>query len=180
MECAPNVFYNVSQLLREPIGATRQYDIDESVALPYRGAPVARVTGALTLTRTLNGVLARADLAAEVSLECSRCLRATVQPLPHPIEEEYLPTVDPLTGGRVPEPVIPTSFLIDARHHLDLEEAVRQASVLAEPMAPLCRPDCRGLCPRCGADRNANPCECDTRPVDERWAALGGVLAAEC
>ena len=41
---------------------------------------------------------------------------------------------------------------------LDLDVPVREAAILARPMAPLCRPDCKGLCPVCGADRNAGPC----------------------
>ena len=42
--------------------------------------------------------------------------------------------------------------------HVDLDAGVREAALLARPMAPLCRPDCRGLCPRCGADWNEGPC----------------------
>lgn len=96
-------------------------------------------------------------------------------PLQLRVEEEYLPTIDPVTGARLPEPAEPTPFRIDARHHLDLTEAVRQAAVLEEPMAPLCRSDCPGLCAICGADLNDGPCPCDQAPVDDRWAALRGM-----
>jgi uncharacterized protein len=48
---------------------------------------------------------------------------------------------------------------------------VRDAIVLELPMAPLCRDDCRGLCPQCGADRNEADCGC-VAPADPRWANL--------
>jgi uncharacterized protein len=54
---------------------------------------------------------------------------------------------------------------------IDLGPLVRDAIVLELPMAPLCREDCRGLCPQCGADRNETECGC-VAPVDPRWANL--------
>lgn len=173
------MIYNVSQLLREPVGSSRAYDIDEQVVLPFPGSPAARVAGPLTLVRTPRGVLATATLAAETTLSCSRCLEPAGIPMVLRVEEEYLPAIDPLTGGRLPDPTEPTPFRIDERHHLDLEEGVRQAAVMEEPMQPLCRPDCRGLCPECGADLNVTPCACPQGPVDERWGALQGIMRTE-
>jgi uncharacterized protein len=54
---------------------------------------------------------------------------------------------------------------------IDLGPLVRDAIVLELPMAPLCREDCRGLCPQCGADRNEGDCSC-AAPKDPRWANL--------
>ena len=47
-----------------------------------------------------------------------------------------------------------------AATQIDLTEFVREELALAVPGYPLCRPDCAGLCPRCGADLNAGPCGC--------------------
>ena len=55
---------------------------------------------------------------------------------------------------------------------LELEEVLREQVMLALPMQMLCRPDCKGICPVCGQNRNEASCECDTSMVDERWAAL--------
>ncbi len=173
------MFYNVSQLLREPVGATRKYEIDQPFTLPFEGAPQTRVTGPLTLIRTPRGLLARAMLTAEATEPCSRCLQPAAVPLRLDVEEEYIPTIDAVTGARLPEPEDVTPFRIDDHHHLDLEEAVRQAAVMEEPMAPLCRPDCRGLCPQCGADLNESACTCETGPIDERWAALRQAIRDE-
>ncbi len=178
-ERVSTVYYNVSQLLREPVGSTRNYEIDQQFALPYEGEPETRVIGPVTLIRTPRGILARATLAAEATEACSRCLRPAAVPLNLVVEEEFVPTIDPVTGARLPEPEDDAAFRIDAHHHLDLGEAVRQAAVLEEPMAPLCRPDCRGLCPQCGADLNESPCTCETGPIDERWSTLKHVLRPE-
>jgi uncharacterized protein len=169
------MYFNVSQLMREPTGATRDYTVDDEITLPLEGAARARVCGPVELIRTPRGLVARADLRLTATEPCSRCLAPAAIPMELRIDEEYLPTVDPITGGRLPEPDDPTAFRVDDHHHLDLTDAVHQAVLLAEPMQPLCRPDCRGLCPECGADLNTGPCACAPASVDARWQALRGL-----
>lgn len=170
-----SMLYNVSQLLREPVGSTRTYHVDDRLTVPLDGWQEIAVSGPVTLTRTLDGVLANGTFATAVPMNCDRCLQPVTVPLEVQIEEEYLPTVDPVTGARLSEPAEPTPFRIDEHHHLDLSEAIRQALVLNIPMTVLCRPECRGICPTCGADRNVNPCTCGESGLDERWAALRGL-----
>ena len=55
---------------------------------------------------------------------------------------------------------------------LDLLPLVRDVLLLELPTAPLCREDCAGICPQCGADWNTTACECRTNEPDPRWAAL--------
>jgi uncharacterized protein len=55
---------------------------------------------------------------------------------------------------------------------LDLADVVREQVLLALPMQKLCRPDCQGICPVCGVNRNETTCQCKLQQVDERWAAL--------
>ncbi len=57
---------------------------------------------------------------------------------------------------------------------LDLEPLLREQFVLAIPYSPLCREDCKGLCPQCGIDRNTGTCACE-KPIDPRLAALKGL-----
>jgi uncharacterized protein len=57
---------------------------------------------------------------------------------------------------------------------VDLEPLVREQFVLAVPYAPLCREECRGLCPQCGVDKNQGDCRCE-RPIDPRFMALQGL-----
>jgi len=52
---------------------------------------------------------------------------------------------------------------------------LREQVLLSLPVRTLCKPDCMGLCPRCGANRNSQPCQCDVGPSDPRWEALAGL-----
>ena len=58
---------------------------------------------------------------------------------------------------------------------VDLAPAVREQILLQIPSSPLCREDCRGLCPRCGSDLNERDCGCDRTVMDPRWAVLKGI-----
>ncbi len=80
------------------------------------------------------------------------------------------------TGARLPKPEEPDVFFIDEAHRLDLEDPMREYALLSIPMLPLCREDCKGLCPQCGANLNDGPCDCDTEQVDDRLAALKHLL----
>jgi uncharacterized protein len=55
-----------------------------------------------------------------------------------------------------------------------LEDVLREQVLLSLPVKTLCKPDCKGLCPRCGADRNSQPCTCEVGS-DPRWEALAGL-----
>ncbi len=58
---------------------------------------------------------------------------------------------------------------------LDTRPLVAEQVLLELPTHPLCREDCAGLCPTCGADRNLGPCGCRVEPVDPRWAGLAAL-----
>jgi len=160
--------FNVADLQKEGYGAFREYDIDEDVR--FDGAP-HRLTGHVRLDRTHDGVLVRARLRGTSDAECARCLRAFGFPLDLTIEEEYIPTLD-LNGARIEPPEgQEDAYRINERHILDLREPIEQYWAIALPIAPVCRDDCRGLCPDCGADRTENHA-CPTPATDDRWAKL--------
>jgi len=78
-------------------------------------------------------------------------------------------------GGDANEQVLgPDDFIapIGSGDLVDLTELVRQHLALAIPISPRCSPTCKGLCPKCGADRNAGGCDCDTEEVDPRLEGL--------
>jgi uncharacterized protein len=140
---------NVSQLLKEPIGNIREYEVTELVDI--LGIDVKTpVEGKVKLTRTNRGILVQGTLNSKIPMECSRCLRAFDYPLTFNIEEEYFPVIDVNSGTPLEVPDEPGGFMIDEHHILDLEEAIRQNALLAVPMKPLCREDCAGLCTQCG------------------------------
>jgi uncharacterized protein len=168
--------FNVAQLLKEPIGSTRSYVLEKTL-IPLEAGGEAWVEGRVLLTRTDSGIWARGGATARVPGACSRCLDAFTQALTLEIEDQYYPTIDSSTGAPLPAPALEEGFPIDAHHILDLQELVRQ-SVLADlPMKPLCRSECRGLCPQCGAHLNLEVCQCREVRGDSRWRPLLRLLA---
>ena len=163
--------YNVATLLREPVGSTREYDIDDRVLIDDTDEESRRVGGHATFLRVTDGVLVTAHLEGIEPEQCSRCLQNVDLPLDIDFEEEFFASVELETGTPLPPPEDPEAFRIDAHHMLELEEAVRQFWTTALPMQPLCRPDCRGLCARCGQDLNQGACACPPEE-DGRWGAL--------
>ena len=163
--------YNVATLLKEPVGSTREYELEGQVLMEEDSGRTRPLAGHATFLRTEQGVLVTARLRGVEGEQCSRCLREFDLPVSLEIEEEFFARVDAETGATTPPPEDPEVFLIDADHTLDMDEAVRQYWAMALPMQPLCRPDCRGLCPRCGQNLNEGACACPPEE-DDRWSAL--------
>jgi uncharacterized protein len=163
--------FNVSGLLQEATGSTRNYSLDSNLERP--GQEPERVQGDVEFLRTPAGLLVRAHLNLVEPETCSRCLKPLDELVEINFEEEFVSVLDPRTGQPTPRADLdPDAFLIDERHTLDLSEAVRQYREVSLLMQPLCRPDCKGLCPDCGADLNEGEHECNPAPVDSRWASL--------
>jgi len=95
---------------------------------------------------------------------CRRCTVAVGGTLEVAVEERFC---DPPARG---EPEDEEAFVI-TDDVVDLGPLVDEAVLAELPLAPLCREDCLGLCPTCGADRNLEPCSCEP-PRDPRWASL--------
>jgi uncharacterized protein len=167
---------NVSQLLKSSIGTTRKYQIAEKVNI---GQETPHVQGEVTLLRTNRGILVTGRLETDIGITCSRCLTEYRQPVVLEIEEEFFPTIDILTGSEVEVPQDePDAFVIDQSNILDLSEAIRQYSLLAVPMKPLCREDCAGLCSTCGANLNVKKCDCPPA-IDPRLEKLRSLKDAK-
>jgi uncharacterized protein len=111
------------------------------------------------LESILGGVSVRATVSAPWEGSCRRCLAPARGTVRVAVRELF-------TRGGDPEETYP---LADDR--VDLEPLVHDAVLLELPVAPLCRDDCAGLCPTCGAELDVAPCGCEP-PADPRWAAL--------
>jgi len=167
---------NVSQLLKEPIGSTRNYETNEAVDI---AGGDSLIQGEVRLMRTDRGILTQGALHTEIELTCSRCLCLFSFPLTLNIEEEYFPTTDIFNGASLPLPDESSSFTIDEHNILDLTEVIRQYALMTIPMKPLCGGDCTGLCPTCGCNLNQAICNCPTTPVDPRWSELSKLAIAD-
>ena len=160
---------NVAQLLQDPVGSERLYEIDEIVESTGK-----KIVGNVRLQRTNRSVFVTGELTTSYWLSCSRCLKEfdyefTISPA-----DEYYPIVDIPTGEamQVPE----GAFAISEKHEIDLDDAVHQYTLLGLPMKPLCKAECKGICPYCGIDKNKKNCKCEPLP-DPRWAKLRDLSA---
>ena len=162
---------NVSQLLQANIGITRDYQVSESVDIMGDGN-ARQVQGEIRLLRTSRSILVKGELRTGVELTCSRCLSQFIYAMTLNFEEEYIPTVDVFSGVPLPPPEEAGAFTIDGHHVIDLTEAIRQYTVLATPIKPLCKEDCAGLCQSCGYNLNRGQCDCPVQEIDPRWSDL--------
>jgi uncharacterized protein len=149
--------------LRRQVG-TRWHEVRRGVVedLACSGSAVpgrAEVEADVVLESVVGGVAVSGTVRAPWSGTCRRCLEPAGGTLAVVVREHFTEDGDgeetyPLHGGE-----------------MDLEPMVRDAVLLELPQVPLCRTDCLGLCPHCGANRNVEPCSCDERR-DPRWGAL--------
>jgi len=168
---------NVGPQLRQPVGAVIVVDLEEPL-LSFDDTELRGLTGSATILRSDRGLLVAVHLNAQVHEKCSRCLGDTSCPVAIDFEEEYVPVIDAVSGAPVHLSEEDDVFRIGPDFVLDLREALRQYTLISEPAKPLCRPDCAGLCPTCGADLNQGPCNCPPA-VNERWQALAGLKTTD-
>ena len=126
----------------------------------------ADVEADVTLDSVDGGIEVSGSVVAPWVGECRRCLVPVEGILECEVREMYRPR----RPGEPPGQDEETYPL--AGELLDLQPLVRDAVLLGLPIAPLCRDDCHGLCPTCGADLNDGPCACPPAAGDPRWAAL--------
>lgn len=107
-----------------------------------------------SLTLIEEEILADGSITGELTLECSRCLDKFVLPVKLTFKQAY--------PASAPE--------------IDLEVEIREQLILNLPDKPLCREDCKGICPECGKNRNIEQCSCAPVPDDPRWEKLKGLL----
>ncbi len=150
----------------------------------------------LVLTSTPGGILATGQVETTAKLTCGRCLASFEQPLCGQLEHLFVSEAPADAGarehraihagevaegdaGESPEPDDgpDVSPIIDGT--IDVGPLVREVLALALPMKPLCRPDCKGLCPVCGHPLNDGPCGCKIEEVDPRLAVLGSLLKGQ-
>src|SRR5206468_6953439 len=132
-------------------GTERRYEIHgATIALPDDLRLAEPIDGAIRITRTNRGVYVDAELRAAIESECSRCLRGIDVPMAVELHEEVLPRVDAATGRPLDTSAEPDIARLTDHHELDLGSLAAEAISLAEPIAPLCEPDCPGLRVTCG------------------------------
>jgi uncharacterized protein len=167
---------NIAPLLKQPVGARAEYDVHESPIDPHGENAGLIEAGATTIdadilaTHTNPGAYLEGEAQASVSAQCSRCLTPIQTPVTASFAEQYYAMLDVESGE--PKDAAPRDAkTIGSDFRIDLTPLLREELILATPFAPLCRPDCKGLCVVCGRDLNTDPHQHEA-PVDERWERL--------
>lgn len=113
--------------------------------------------------------------SGKFEVPCARCL----EPVEVSLAAEFDLIFRPVgVDGDTPERSITASETEIGYYQKDsllLEDVLREQVLLSLPVRTLCKPDCKGLCPSCGANRNTNPCSCDEGQNDPRWEGLARV-----
>lgn len=128
----------------------------------------AEIVVDVVLESLLGGaVMVQGTVSAPWAGDCTRCLQPAVGEVEVAVREIYESDGDgeevyPLSGAQV-----------------DLEPLARDAVLLELPLLPLCREECQGLCPTCGADLTQGDCGCERENIDPRWAALETLYPAD-
>ena len=159
---------DVRDLVGHP-GASRAVHLAEplvGLATPMAEVPAeAPLAVDVLLESVMEGILVSGRVAGPLLLRCARCLTEFDSDLDVNVRELFAANPDAEADDYPLE-----------EDHVNLEPMVRDAVVLELPFSPLCRPDCRGLCERCGGDRNREECACGP-DVDPRWSGLEALLA---
>lgn len=152
---------NVGYLLAQGPGYQRVIELDLPRVQLADDAELDFLKGSLRLSRNSRGILVQGTLATHVITECARCLIPTAVPVELELEElfSYPPSSD-------------VAYSVEETGILDLAPLLREEAILAVPMGVLCQPDCAGLCPECGQNRNEGRCDCDHDDIDPRLVML--------
>jgi uncharacterized protein len=124
------------------------------------------------LDKTPGQLYLKAEIQTEGHFVCDRCVETFTQPV-FASYNVFFVFQEPASGSREPEEV---QVISPDTVHVDLTEDVRQMVTLSVPLKLLCKEECKGLCPHCGANRNERSCDCKEEQTDPRWEGLQGLL----
>ena len=175
--------FKISDLEREPIDfdlqlAPGSLDLDQEAE--QQGALAA--SGRAEVLHEHRGprdivadVRLRGKFAGNFQVPCARCVEPVEIPLAADFDLIFRPAEadSEATERSITAPETEIGYY--QGDSLSLEDVLREQVLLSLPVRTLCKPDCKGLCPRCGENRNSQACNCDEGPSDPRWEALAGL-----
>lgn len=119
-----------------------------------------------------DGLRFRGHLKGTIRPFCARCLESIHTEVDTDLDLLYQPASELTLGQEVEIHQADTELAFFTGAGVEVEDVAREQMLLAVPMQPLCREECRGLCPQCGKNLNQGDCACPSRPIDDRWQRL--------
>ena len=160
---------DVRDLLGQP-GSAREVHVRgtlDDLGTELAGVPADRPLEAdLLLESVVEGILVTGRVRGTMQLRCARCLKEFESAIEVDVSEMFVAAPDP-DGDE---------YALGEEGALEPEQMMRDTVGVELPFSPLHSPDCLGLCPVCGGDRNLGECPGDHPQTDARWAALDAVL----
>jgi uncharacterized protein len=125
----------------------------------------------LFIFKSHDTISAEAKLSGKYTCLCSRCVKELERSISVDFRHIFIPLKDEMLGeAEDSDEMEELSFYEEEK--IDLSPVIHEQILLSLPSKPLCREDCRGLCPKCYHDLNSGPCGCEVDTVDPRLAAL--------
>src|SRR5574337_1410111 len=137
---------------------------------------LAPVQASLHLEREGNGVLASGVFSTTAVVPCSRCSEPMSAPISDSLTVLYTVASEAFGAEEVELSAAEMDIDVMRDDRLDLTELLRENVLLSLPLQPLCRADCRGLCPHCGVNLNERSCQCRAHEGDPRLLPLQHLL----
>ena len=119
-----------------------------------------------------SGVKVSGQVVARVAVECDRCLKPIELPIDSAFKVEYVSPAEYRAQQDAELTEEDLDVAIFDGESIDIDALVAEEVFLAIPDHRVCREDCKGICPGCGADRNDVSCACETEDIDPRWSGL--------
>ena len=173
--------FKVSELEREPV----DFDLELAPGSVDFGQEAEQAGGLATAGRAevLHEHRGPKDVVADIRLKgqfsgrfqvpCARCVEPVEIPLAAEFDLIFRPVGADTEAAERSITASETEIGYYQEDSLLLEDVLREQVLLSLPVRTLCKPDCKGLCPRCGENRNSTACTCEEGPSDPRWEALG-------
>jgi uncharacterized protein len=158
---------NVGFIINEEVGYSHKFPFEFDKVRLAEDLELRGLEGLVTIGRTPQGLIVQGNFSGEIILECVRCLTEFTHSLSWEFTELYAFNQKSVTDS---------GLLMPEDAHIDLQPLLREYALLEIPINPICRIDCRGLCPVCG--ENLNERDCGHRPEEDNspFSALKDLL----
>jgi len=158
---------NVGFIVNADAGFSRTFELEMDEVFLSPDMQLIDLRGTARISRNPQGLLAEVLISARTPTECARCLDPIQQAAATEFTELYA-----FNERSTSE----SELLLPSDHQIDLAPLIREYMILDLPINPLCRPDCAGLCPVCGVNRNHEDCGHSDSEIDPRLSPLRDLL----
>jgi uncharacterized protein len=158
---------NVGFIVGNEVGYNHDFPFDYETIRVAEDLELGDFAGTARFNRTQQGLLLTGHFRAALDLQCVRCLRDFTQTVQWDITELFAFNEKSLTDS---------DLLVPEDAQIDLAPFIRDYALTEVPINPVCKPDCKGLCPTCGQDLNQKDCGHRADQNESPFASLKDLL----